>query len=135
MKMQEVIVKLRKLAPVAADSTSFAEALMCELIGVMEDMANATTLTASKAIAAEALKQAKTVQGSVVAATKAAKELQALNASYKEKLGPRTKKPKDAEGQQMLPGFGDEGGTPTTMGETSTTGGGTPSFTQSGRHG
>lgn len=105
MKMQEVITKLRKLAPVAADSTSFAESLMCELVGVMEDMANATTLTASKAIAAEALKQVKTVQESVVVATKAAKELQDLNASYKEKLGPRAKKPKDAPGQQMLPGM------------------------------
>ena len=107
MKMQEVIVKLRKLAPVAADSTSFAEALMCELIGVMEDMANATTLTASKAIAAEALKQAKAVQDSVVAATKAAKELQALNASYKERLGPKARKPKDAPEQPTLPGLED----------------------------
>lgn len=105
MKMQDVIAKLRELAPVVADSTSFAEALMCELVGVMEDMANATTLTASKAIAVEALKQAKTMQDSVVAATKAAKELQSLNASYKEKLGPRAKKPKDAPGQMTLPGL------------------------------
>lgn len=107
MKMQEVIVKLRKLAPVAADSTSFAEALVCELVGVMEDMANAATLTASKAIAAEALKQARTVQDSVVAATRAAKELQALNASYKERLGPKARRSKDAPGQQMLPGMED----------------------------
>lgn len=105
MKMQDVIAKLRKLAPVAADSTLFAETLMCELVGVMEDMANATTLTASKVIAVEALKQAKAVQDSIVAATKAAKELQDLNASYKEKLGPRTKKPKDAPGQMTLPGM------------------------------
>lgn len=105
MKMQEVIGKLRKLAPVAAENTAFAETLMCEFVGVMEDMANATTLTASKAIAAEALKQVKTVQDSIVAATKAAKELQDLNASYKEKLGPKAKKPKDAEGQMTLPGL------------------------------
>lgn len=102
MKMQEVITQLRELAPVAADSTSFAETLMCELVGVMEDLVNATTLTASKAIAAEALKQTKTVQDSIVIATKAAKELQDINASYKEKLGPRTKKPKDAPGQMDL---------------------------------
>ena len=100
MKMQEVIVKLRTLAPVVADSTSFAEALMCELVGVMEDMANATTLTASKAIAVEALKQTKTVQDSIVAATKAAKDLQGLNASYKEKIGMRVKKQKDATDMQ-----------------------------------
>lgn len=105
MKMQDVIVKLRKLAPAVADNTSFAETLMCELVGVMEDMANATTLTASKAIAAEALKQAKTVQDGVVAAAKAAKELRDLNASYKEKLGPKAKRPKDDPRQQDLPGF------------------------------
>lgn len=106
MKMQEVITQLRELAPVAAENTAFAETLMCELVGVMGDMANATTLTASKAIAAEALKQAKTVQDCIVTATKAAKELQDLNASYKEKLGPRAKKPKDCPGQMNL--FGNQ---------------------------
>ena len=105
MKMQEVITKLRELAPVAADNTSFAESLMCELVGVMEDMTNAATLTASKAIAAEALKLVKTVQDSIVIATKSVKELQDINASYKEKLGPRVKKQKDAPGQQVLPGM------------------------------
>lgn len=105
MKMQEVIARLRELAPVAADNTSFAETLMCELVGVLGDLANATTLTASKAVATVALKQAKIVQGSVVAATKAAKELQDLNASYKEKLGPKAKRPKDDPRQQDLPGF------------------------------
>lgn len=133
MKMQEVIVKLRKLAPVAADNTSFAESLMCELVAVMEDMANATTLTASKAIAAEALKLTKSVQDGIVIATGAVKELQDVNASYKEKIGPRVKKPKDAEGQQMLPGLEDVGGTSTTTDETSTTTGGMS--TTSGRHG
>lgn len=46
-----------------------------------------------------------------------------MNAGYKEKLGPRAKKPKDAKGQQMLPGLGDVGVTPatTTVGETTTT--------------
>ena len=102
MKMQEVITQLRELAPVAAENTSFAETLMCELVGVMEDMANASTLTASKAIAAEALKQVKVVQEHICVATKAARRLQDLNESYKEKLGPRAKKPKDCPGQMDL---------------------------------
>jgi hypothetical protein len=38
-----------------------------------------------------------------------------MNAEYKEKIGPRTKKPKDADGQQMLPGLGDEGGMTTEV--------------------
>ena len=150
MKMQEVITQLRELAPAAAENTEFAESLMCDLVGVMEDMQNATTLTAVKAIAAEAFKQSLVVQQHIVHATKAAKALQDLNKSYKEKLGPRgPKKPKDCPGQQILPGIGDEGGTPTEVavgetstGETSTTGGGTPttwgrtpSFMRSGRHG
>lgn len=100
MKMQEVIMKLRELAPVAADNTSFAESLMCELVAVTEDMAHATTLTALQAIAAEVLKLAKTVQDSIVTATKSVKELQDINASYKMVLGPRTKKQKDAGSMQ-----------------------------------
>lgn len=106
MKMQEVIVRLRELAPEAAENTAFAESLMCEFVGVMEDMQSATTLTAVKAIAAEAFKQSLVVQQHIVLATKAAKALQDLNRSYKEKLGPRgPKKPMDAPGQQMLPGI------------------------------
>lgn len=110
MKMQDVIAKLRNLAPVAYDRTSFAEALMCELVGVMEDMAHAATLTASKAIAVAALKQVKVVQDSIVAATKAAKDLQDLNAAYKERLGSKARKPKDVPGQQMSPGSNGEAG-------------------------
>ena len=106
MKMQEVITQLRELAPAAAENTAFAESLMCDLVGVMEDMQNATTLTAVKAIAAEAFKQSLVVQQHIVHATKAAQALQDLTTSYKEKLGPRgPKKPKDAPGQQMLPGI------------------------------
>lgn len=100
MKMQEVIAKLRKLAPVAADNTSFAESLMCELVAVMEDMTNATTLTALKAIAVDALKLTKTVQDSIVIATNSVRALRDLNASYKAELGPRTKKQKDAADMQ-----------------------------------
>ena len=99
MRMQEVIAQLREQAPVAANNTSFAETLMCELVGVMEDMRNATTLTACKAIAAEAFKQCAVVQQAIVRATVAAKDLQAVNESYKERLGPRAKKPEDAPGQ------------------------------------
>lgn len=107
--MQEVIGKLRELAPAAAENTAFAETLMCELVGVMEDMQNATTLTACKAIAAEAFKQCQTVQDAVVKATKAAKDLQAVNEAYREKLGPRgPRKPKDAPGQMDLFGEGQD---------------------------
>lgn len=109
MKMQEVIGKLRELAPVAAENTAFAEALMCELVGVMEDMQKATTLTASKAISSEAYKQILVVQQHIVHATKSAKALQDINAAYREKIGPRgPKKPKDAPGQMELPGISGE---------------------------
>ena len=125
MKMQEVIVRLRERAPAAAENTAFAETLMCELVGVMEDMQNATTLTACKAIAAEAFKQCLTVQEAVVKATKATKDLQAVNEAYKEKLGPRVKKPKDCPGQMDLFDQENKADSPAS----------TPPFVMSGRHG
>ena len=126
MKMQEVITQLRELAPVAAENAAFAETLMCELVGVMEDMKNATTLTACKAISSEAYRQVLVVQQHIVHATKSTKALQDLNRSYKEKLGPRgPKKPKDAPGQMDL--FDPEKRTDSPAS--------TPSFIMSGRHG
>lgn len=142
MKMQEVITQLRELAPVAAASSRLALKNAEDLRVVFLDLQHAQSFESMKALADLAHNKLTDMFVNLDNCANDTGKLQALNESYKEKLGPRgPKKPKDATGQQMLPGIGGEGGTPTTVGETtmndtSTTGGRTtPSFIRSGRHG
>lgn len=135
MKMQEVITKLREEAPLLDKCAKDVDFHFERATGLARDLEYATSDDGRKLLRNE-LAKAMTDFGCAYRQLRCSVETVCLmNREYKEKLGPRAKKPNDAEGQQMLPGFGDEGGTPTTMGETSTTGGGTPSFMQSGRHG
>jgi hypothetical protein len=136
MKMQEVITRLREEAPLLDKCSKSVDETFQRLCGLLDDFRSAKSDEGRK-ILADALGDEMNVFGAEYRTLRCSVETVCLvNAEYKEKLGPRgPKKPKDAEGQQMLPGLGDEGGTPTTMGETSTTGGRTPSFMQSGRHG
>lgn len=135
MKMQEVITKLREEAPLLDKCSKDVDASFNKALGLFDDFRRAES-DAGRMLLADAVCEALNDFAGKYRQLRCSVETVCLvNAEYKEKLGPRTKKPKDAEGQQMLPGLGDEGGTPTTMGETSTTGGRTPSFMQSGRHG
>ena len=128
MKMQEVITKLREEAPLLDKCTKDVDFHFERATGLARDLEYATSDDGRKLLRNE-LAKAMTDFGCAYRQLRCSIETVCLmNREYKEKLGPRAKKPKDAEGQQMLPGLGDEGGTPTTMG-------GTPSFMQSGRHG
>lgn len=136
MKMQEVIVRLRQLAPEAADNVDLAIKDFYVMKDLLSDLQACVASSTREAVLKLIAERSLGLAGYLNIAQDATRKLQELNESYKEKLGPRgPKKPKDAEGQQMLPGLEDVGGAPTTMGETSTTGGRTPSFMQSGRHG
>ena len=135
MKMQEVITKLREEAPLLDKCSKSVDATFQKAWGLFDDFRRAES-DAGRMLLADAVCAALNEFAGKYRTLRCSIETVCLmNAEYKEKLGPRSKKPKDAQGQQMLPGFGDEGGTPTTTGETSTTGGRTPSFAQSGRHG
>ena len=126
MKMQEVITKLREEAPLLDKCSKSVDDVFQRLCGLLDDFRSAKSDEGRK-ILADAIGDEMNVFGAEYRTLRCSIETICLvNAEYKEKLGPRAKKPRDAEGQQMLPGFGDEGGTP--MGET-------PSFMQSGRHG
>ena len=128
MKMQEVIAKLREEAPLLERCSKDVDATFNRTWGLFDDFRRAES-AAGRALLADAVCQAlNDFAGKYRQLRCSVENVCLVNAEYKEKLGPRAKKPKDAEGQQMLPGLEDEGGTPTTMG-------GTPSSMQSGRHG
>ena len=135
MKMQDVIGKLREEAPLLDKCAKDVDLRFERATGLARDLEYATSDDGRKLLRNE-LAKAMTEFGSAYRQLRCSIETVCLmNREYKEKLGPRAKKSKDAEGQQMLPGFGDEDGTPTTTGGTPTTMGGTSSFMQSGRHG
>lgn len=105
MKMQEVIVRLRGIAPEAACNVRLAHDLFAGVHDVLLDATHATSAESVKALTETCLKKANAVQRALERAWDCVKELDALNQAYKEKLGPRAKKPKDAPAQQMLPGL------------------------------
>ena len=135
MKMQEVITKLREEAPLLDKCSKNVDAAFQRMCGLLDDFRSAKS-DEGRNVLADAIGDEMNVFEAAYRTLRCSIETVCLvNAEYKEKLGPRARKPKDAEGQQMLPGLEDLDGTTTTMGETSTTGGRTPSFMQSGRHG
>lgn len=106
MKMQEVITQLRELAPVAAASARCALKNAEDLRVVFLDLQNAQSFESMKALAVLAHNKLTDMFVNLDNCANDTGKLQALNESYKEKLGPRgPKKPKDAPGQQMLPGI------------------------------
>jgi len=135
MKMQEVILRLRESAPAVETCTRDALRGFDSLHDVLRDASHTGSQESLRSLLSLCLEKSQYIRGLLQNASAEAEKLNGVNMAYREKLGPRAKKPKDAPGQQMLPGFEDEGGTPTTMGDTPTMMGRTPSFMQSGRHG
>lgn len=119
MKMQEVIVRLRQLAPEAADNVDLAIKDFYVLKDLLSDLQACVSSSTREAVLKLIDERSQGLAGFLNIAQDATSKLQELNLSYREKLGPRgPKKPKDAPGQQMLPGIGGDGGTPTAIGET-----------------
>lgn len=109
MKMQEVITQLREIAPGVAMNTESALSDFDQLRLMLSDALRASSVESVRALVKSCADKAESVRLALEWARNKAEQLQRVNAAYKEKLGPRAKKPKDAEGQQMLPGFEDEG--------------------------
>lgn len=135
MKMQEVIVRLRELAPEAAQNVDLAIKDFYVMKDLLSDLQACVSSSTREAVLKLISERSRGLSEYLDAAQNATSRLQELNESYKEKLGPRTKKSKDAEGQQMLPGM--EG---VVMEESSdmsvrATTCRTPSWITSGRHG
>lgn len=128
MRMQEVIAQLREEAPLLEANSHAVDASFQRVWGLFGDFTQAASPSGRAALAGA-------IGGEMTEFAKLFRTLRAsietvciVNAEYKEKLGPRARKPKDAPGQMELPGM-----------ETCTSGVATaadhPSRTASGRHG
>lgn len=105
MKMQEVITQLREIAPGVALNTKSALDDFDQLRLILSDALRANSVESVRAFVKSCSDKAGSVRLALERAQDKAEQLQRVNAAYKEKLGPRAKKSKDAPGRQMLPGL------------------------------
>ena len=105
MKMQEVIVRLRERAPVVESCTRSALRGFDSLHEVIGDAMRAGSQESLRTLLSLCLEKSQNIRAMLQNAEAEAEELNRVNLAYREKLGPRAKKPKDAPGQQMLPGL------------------------------
>lgn len=105
MKMQEVITKLREEAPFLDEYSKSVDETFQRMCGLLDDFRSAKSDEGRK-ILADAIGDEMNVFGAEYRTLqRSIKNVCMVNAEYKEKLGPRVKKPKDAPGQMELPGF------------------------------
>ena len=107
MRMQEVITKLREEAPLLDKCSKNVDELFHKAWGLIDDFRKAESEAGRKLLAdavcsalGEFAEEYRTLRCSI-------ETVCLVNSEYKEKLGPRAKKPKDAKGQQMLALDGD----------------------------
>lgn len=105
MKMQDVIAKLREEAPLLEKCAKAVDVYFDRARGLARDLEHAGSEDGRRVLRDELVK-ALTDFGNEYNQLRCSVETVCLvNAQYREKLGPRAKKPKDAPGQQMLPGI------------------------------
>ena len=115
MKMQDVIVKLREEAPLLDKCSKSVDTAFNKAWGLFDDFRRAES-EAGRMLLADAVCTAfNEFAGEYCTLRCSIEAVCMVNAEYREKIGPRTKKPKEAAGQQMLPGLEDEGGTTTEV--------------------
>ena len=102
MKMQEVIVRLREHAPVVESCTRSALRGFDSLHEVIGDAMRAGSQESLRTLLSLCLEKSQNIRAMLQNAEAEAEELNRVNLAYREKLGPRAKKPKDAPGQQVF---------------------------------
>lgn len=105
MKMQEVITKLREEAPLLDKCSKNVDGSFQRLCGLLDDFRSAKSDEGRKVLADAIGDEMNVFAGEYRTLRCSIENVCMVNAEYKEKLGPRAKKPKDAPGQQMLPGM------------------------------
>ena len=115
MKMQDVITKLREEAPLLNKCSKDVEAAFQKVRGLFVDFRRAESVEGQGILADAVVAAFIEFEGAYRTLRCSIETVCLVNAEYKEKIGPRTKKSKDADGQQMLPGLDDEGGTTTEV--------------------
>ena len=103
MKMQDVIGKLREEAPLLDKRSKDVDAAFHKAWGLFDDFRRAES-EAGRGLLADAVCDAiNEFAGKYRTLRCSIENVCMVNAGYKEKLGPRAKKPKDDKGQLMLP--------------------------------
>ena len=105
MKMQEVITKLREEAPLLDKCSKSVDAAFNKAWGLFDDFRRAESEAGQRLLADTVCAALNEFAGKYRTLRCSVETVCMVNAEYKEKLGPRVKKPKDAPGQQMLPGL------------------------------
>lgn len=105
MKMQDVIGKLREEAPILEKCAKDVDTTFNRAWGLFGDFHRAES-EAGRMMLANAVCTALNEFADKYRTLRCSIENVCLvNAGYKEKLGPRSKKPRDSEGQLILPGM------------------------------
>ena len=105
MKMQEVIGKLREEAPLLEKCAKDVDTAFHKALGLFDDFRRAES-EAGRGLLADAVCDAiNEFAGKYRTLRCSIENVCMVHAGYKEKLGPRAKKPVDSEGRLILPGM------------------------------
>lgn len=105
MKMQDVIGKLREEAPLLEKCAKGVDAAFHRAWGLFDDFRRAESEAGRMLLADAVCAALNEFAGKYRTLRCSVESVCMVNAEYKEKLGPRAKKPRDSEGQMMLPGM------------------------------
>lgn len=105
MKMQDVIGKLREEAPLLEKCSKNVDDAFHKTLGLFDDFRRAESEAGRMLLADAVCNALNDFAGEYRTLRRSVESVCMVNAGYKEKLGPRAKKPMDSEGQLMLPGM------------------------------
>ena len=105
MKMQDVIAKLREEAPLLEKCAKAVDVYFERAEGLARDLEHAGSEDGRRVLRNELVKALADFGNEYNQLRCSVETVCLVNAQYREKLGPRTRKPKDAPGQQILPGM------------------------------
>ena len=105
MKMQDVIGKLREGAPLLEKCAKDVDTVFNRAWGLFYDFRRAESEAGRMLLADAVCNALNEFAGKYRTLRCSVESVCMVNAEHKEKLGPRAKKPRDSEGQMMLPGM------------------------------
>lgn len=103
MKMQELIAKLREEAPFLEKRFKDVDDAFHGMWRLLDDFRRAESAEGRQVLADAVCNEANVLGAEYLQLQDSVEAICRMNREYREKLGPR--KPKDAPGQQMLPGM------------------------------
>lgn len=105
MKMQEVITKLREEAPLLDKCAKDVDETFQKAWGLFDDFRRAESEAGQRLLADAVCEALNEFAGKYRTLRCSVENVCMVNAEYREKLGPKAKRPKDDPRQQDLPGF------------------------------